>query len=431
MPRFMSFFSCFIIAAVMSAPLSAQVPEFPPADWTYQSNLAAAALGSWVSGAGDVNGDGFDDVIVSATRYDGTFVDEGLVLLFLGGAAGLSSSPDWSVTGTSPGAQLSAFERAGDINGDGYDDVLLSDGRLFFGSSTGVTLGFQATTVTNYLGRFTALDVDDDGYGDIALAWDLWHGSISGLSPSGSSYRKNIKGSAGSVLTDLTGDGNADLVIASDQENLTINQGGALHMFFGRPNGPSRKEAFASNFTWFSASPVLGASGDVDGDGYNDFLLALRGDPDTTPFPGWFSEVYYFRGSGSGFVDFGNLFSGTGAEALKDMNGAGDVNGDGYDDLLILDESFLLGLRARLYAGGPGGPALLAAEPGLDVVNLWFTSQVSGAGDVNGDGYDDLIVGHPLFSDGEAGEGSVSLILGRPTWISSTLGTTSSIPESE
>ena len=423
MPR-LSFFSCFIIALVMSAPASAQVPEFPPADWTYQSNLPSAALGSWVSGAGDVNGDGFDDVIVSATRYDGTNVDEGLVLLFLGGAAGLSSSPAWSVTGTSPNVQLSARESAGDINGDRYDDVLLSDGRLFFGSPTGISSGFQATDVTSF---FLALDVDSDGYGDIVRGLELWHGSPSGLSPSGVSFRKSIKGGGGSMLNDLTGDGYVDLVIAVDPswETLVVDEGAALHMFLGRPNGPSRKEAFASNFTWVGASASMTAAGDVDGDGYNDFLLALRGDPDFTPVPGWFSEVYHFRGSGNGFVDPGSLFSSTGDQALRDMDGAGDVNGDGYDDLLILDESFLWGLRARLYAGGQSGPALLAAQPGLDVGPF---SLVSGAGDVNGDGYDDLIVGYPLFSDGEAGEGRVSLILGRPAWLSSTLGTANSIP---
>src|SRR5262245_47792829 len=133
MPRFRSF-CCWLLTALGAfSTLQAQVPSFPPANWTYQSNIAGVRLGTYVAPAGDVNGDGFADVAVSAPYYDGQNVDEGLVLLFYGSASGLGAQPGWSVSGTSPSANLSSLEKTGDINGDGFDDILLSDGRLFFG----------------------------------------------------------------------------------------------------------------------------------------------------------------------------------------------------------------------------------------------------------------------------------------------------------
>ena len=416
MPRLISVSCCILAASTIFQPPQAQVPGFPAPDWTYQSNHPTAALGTWVAAAGDVNGDGFDDVLVSATGYDGAGVDEGIVLLFFGSAVGLASSPDWSVTGVGAGAQLSARARTGDINGDGYDDVLLSDGRLCFGSATGMSSGFQATTVRNYVGRFVAADVDGDGYGDIALSLDLWSGSPSGLSQRGS--LRTIKDSVSFVLSDLTADGDVDQVIATDNGELGM-EGGAIVMFSGGSRGPSRKKPFTSPFSWHSASPLLSAAGDLDGDGHSDFLLGLFGDPDVTPIPRMFSELYHFRGSSRGYEAPASLFYFSGGERLNHFDGAGNVNGDSYDDLLIVDEG-AQGQRVQLFAGGPGAPAAIAALSGVDVRDRLFSRPASGVGDVNGDGYDDLMVGWPGFSDGEAGEGRVTLYLGSASWPAAT-----------
>ena len=97
-----------------------------------------------------MNGDGYDDVVVGAEGYDGTLEDEGAVYLYLGSETGLQPDHAWMATGGQPGSGFGyAVSPAGDVNGDGYDDVLVGayrydngetdEGRLFlyFGSSSG------------------------------------------------------------------------------------------------------------------------------------------------------------------------------------------------------------------------------------------------------------------------------------------------------
>jgi hypothetical protein len=95
-----------------------------------ESSQAGGFLGSDVSGAGDVNGDGFDDVIVGSSGYDGGQSNEGAAFLFLGSAAGIADGAVESAFSRMEGDQSGAFlgysvSRAGDVNGDGADDVLV------------------------------------------------------------------------------------------------------------------------------------------------------------------------------------------------------------------------------------------------------------------------------------------------------------------
>jgi hypothetical protein len=99
--------------------------------WSFEGNQAHANLGVSAAGAGDVNNDGYDDVIVGANLYDVTRSDEGWVAIFLGMGTGLSAAPAWSAqTGKSLAEFGWSVAGAGDINGDGFSDAVV--GARFF-----------------------------------------------------------------------------------------------------------------------------------------------------------------------------------------------------------------------------------------------------------------------------------------------------------
>jgi hypothetical protein len=94
--------------------------------WTAESNQSGARFGSTLSTAGDVNGDGYSDVIVGSHRYDNGEVDEGRAFVYLGSASGLSANPSWTAESDQAGAVFGApVSTAGDVNGDGFADVIV------------------------------------------------------------------------------------------------------------------------------------------------------------------------------------------------------------------------------------------------------------------------------------------------------------------
>jgi hypothetical protein len=99
-----------------------------PAAWTFSGANSNAGLGRSVASAGDTNGDGFSDVIIGAPNATVTKTYEGQALLFLGSASGLGGAPAWSVAGGVAYADLgSSVASGGDVNGDGFSDPLVGD----------------------------------------------------------------------------------------------------------------------------------------------------------------------------------------------------------------------------------------------------------------------------------------------------------------
>jgi hypothetical protein len=93
---------------------------------TYEANQAIAGFGVSVASAGDVNSDGYSDVIVGSPYYDSGETNEGRAFVYLGSASGLAASSAWFAESNQMGARFGfSVASGGDVNGDGFADVLL------------------------------------------------------------------------------------------------------------------------------------------------------------------------------------------------------------------------------------------------------------------------------------------------------------------
>ena len=443
----------------------------PLPTWRYASGQPGAALAFAAATAGDVNGDGYSDVILGAPGYDTGQPSAGGVFVFHGSPSGPSTIPSWTARGSLSGSMFgSAVATAGDVNGDGYADVIvgapsmsvepgpqvMGAAYLWLGSSAG--LGPDGTpanadwarpgySLESHFGLSvaTAGDVDGDGYSDVLIGapgrtdpvpdhgWVyLYRGSALGPTDAVAWLKQGEAAGDGfgwSVATagDVNGDGYADVAIGAPLASLGGYSGnGGVYAFLGSRNGL----AGTPHLTWGPEDDGAGAglrvatAGDVDGDGYAELLVA--------------APMYGSDGHNVGAVFlFDATFAGLGGvpawSAVGDghghlfgnaVAGAGDVNGDGYADVVVGQPG-----RNRSFIWH-GGPARLGA-PGTTSNASWrveghpgsaFGSEVAAAGDVNGDGYADVIVGAPARSGSAHREGEAYVYLGGPDNLSPNPG---------
>jgi len=202
---------------------------------------------------GDVDGDGYDDILVTAPSHNGTSdYDIGKSYLYLGDATGGSTSPSWTYTG---GAQGDLFgysaQGIGDVNGDGYDDIAV--GAPLADTSTLTDAGRVFVFYGHASGPSASPDVTIDG-----------------------AQANGLFGFALANLGDADGDGLNDMSIgAPDVDNGTLTSAGAVYVVFGDTNGMSSTPDLAKYGT--TADMDLGNSlapgGDGDGDGFCDMLV--------------------------------------------------------------------------------------------------------------------------------------------------------------
>jgi hypothetical protein len=424
-------------------------PLLTTPDWTAEGGYDRVSFGQVVSTAGDVNGDGYSDVVISAPNYSSYGLsNNGRVFAFYGSASGLHTTADWWKVGD----QMNGFfgqtlATAGDVNGDGYDDILIGaqnyahgeshEGRvwLYYGSADGLA----ATSGWDYEGDQinascgfaigTAGDVNKDGYADVfvsaegyshgqsneGVVW-VFHGSADGLAatPSWTGEVNSTNCSFGysaSTAGDVDGDGYADLVVSAPHYDNAGDRFGRVYVFYGSSSG-------LGNTPWFvepnSDNESLGycvtGVGDVNGDGYADILVSAPTYSGDIALEG---IVYLYAGSASGPLDTpvwdaeGNQNNSGWGEAIA---AAGDVNGDGFADILVgartwtgdYDEEG----RASLYLGHA---TFLNFLPDWTVyggqTEAHYGFSVATAGDVNGDGLSEIIVGAPEYTNGESEEG--------------------------
>ncbi|MCP4128112.1 MAG: hypothetical protein GY753_13750, partial [Gammaproteobacteria bacterium] len=145
-------------------------------EWAAEGNQAYANFGGSVGAAGDVNNDGYADVIVGAYLYDNGEADEGRAYVYHGSASGLSASPDWTAESNQASAQLGdSVGTAGDVNNDGYADVIVGaqaydngqpdEGRAFVyhGSAAGLSASPDWTAESNQTSAYFGCSVGTAG----------------------------------------------------------------------------------------------------------------------------------------------------------------------------------------------------------------------------------------------------------------------------
>ncbi|RMG45809.1 MAG: hypothetical protein D6718_06560, partial [Acidobacteria bacterium] len=212
-------------------------------------NQAGAYFGISVSGAGDTDGDGYDDVVVGAEYYDDVQVDEGAVFLYRGSSSGLDSSPFWTREGGQDYAYLGySVAGVGDLDGDGYADV--------------------AAGAPDY----------DDPEVDEGVVFVYYGG------PSGPSWTQLLQqnsayalfGNAVAGAGDVNGDGFADLAVGAPYlDRFFSTQVGGVFVYLGSESGLS----YAENWATYGSQDYenwglsVAAAGDVNRDGYGDLII--------------------------------------------------------------------------------------------------------------------------------------------------------------
>ncbi|MCB9672749.1 MAG: VCBS repeat-containing protein [Alphaproteobacteria bacterium] len=418
--------------------------------WTVLGDPGEDWFGAAFDGVGDVDGDGWDDVVVG---HPGGGQTLGRFELYLGSALGLSPVASHVVSGTQPGAFFGVgLAGGGDLNGDGYDDVVVSapswrgavgdsEGlvQVYFGSAGGLPAmpswtwasGVPYASAGNVV---VAADLNGDGYSDLvagAPGWQsndgaimVWYGGSAGLGASpdrivASGSADALFGSDVANAGDVNGDGYDDLLVGAQRYEASPKspEEGAAVLFLGGAAGlaPAPTQTLLGGHGWANYGMFVSGLGDVNGDGWDDVAVSGSG--------GWF--IYGGAQSGDARVD---VFLGApgGLEPTpvwsrswrpvkrRPLARVGDIDEDGYDDLMIGETEFLAGPlylpqgRVQLFRGGAAGPEQVAAWSQLGRLGDGLGLAMAGAGDVDGDGHVDVLIG------ASGGDGQVQLFPATP-----------------
>lgn len=379
------------------------IGEFFPERIDFLSFEDTTGLGGTKIASGDFNGDGIDDIVLNGT-------------VLFGRAGGFGPDPDLSALDGTDGFHFmtgGSAPASADVNGDGLSDILyhVSSASSYTGIAGPATVVIYGQT-EGFDAEFTLAGKDET---ELAIV-----------------YGADDEGPLVNV-GDTNGDGHDDLIMRSAEDGKTYLVFGAEDGWWSEAGGVNQ---------WYTSDKVLLDNSrdrhishnpvDINGDGLNDIVLESDA-----------RQLSVVFGSDTGFPESVDLrqLSGTDGFMLKgdysfiELAGAGDLNGDGLEDLVVS------GSRGQEYPVGqewywkdvPRVYVVFGAETGLgasiDLDNLepeqgfiiqgpdnsFLGQSIDAAGDINGDGYDDLLIGGPFADvDGVENGGVVQVIYGGP-----------------
>jgi hypothetical protein len=375
-----------LLISVIAVSVSAELISAEP-DWFNDGEEQGALYAYAVAGIGDVNNDGFDDIAVGAPLDDAVTYRGGAVYVHYGSPSGYKNEPDWVAGGDQLGARFGhAVTGAGDVNHDSYDDLIIG--------------------AYHY----------NDGDPEVGRVF-VYHGSADGLSTSanwiatGASANARFGWSVAGAR-DIDADGYDDVVIGSPLYDADVVNGGMAMVYRGGAAGLDSDAAWVIPGTQQAAQLgyAVDAAGDVNADGYDDIVLGA-------PFANGTGQVHLFLGHATQTPLSAWLFDGlvTDSQFGRSVAAAGDVNADGYADFIVGAPDYSNGQEgeggAWLYCGGADSAEICWHDDG-DLIGAQFGYAVAGSGDVNADGYDDILIGLPGHTGDQPHEGRAYVYFG-------------------
>jgi hypothetical protein len=394
------------------------------ADASFRGEAAGDWSGYSVDFAGDVNGDGFDDIIIGAVDNDEAHANAGQVYLIFGKASGWAmdtslGSSSASFFGEELGDEAgTSVAGAGDVNGDGYDDFII-------GAPYNDEAVSTAGQVYLILGKSSGWSMNTDLSGASASFRGEATGDQAGRSVAGAG--------------DVNRDGYDDLLVGAPYNGEAHAGAGQAYLIFGKASGwamdnslGSSSASFWGESSWDVAGWCVAGAGDVNGDRFDDILIGAW---ENSEAHAWYSgQTYLILGKATGWslnTDLSASSASFWGEEAGDYSGAnvagaGDVNRDGYDDFLISspdnDLAHATAGQVYLVLGKASGWAMdrdlstaecsFLGESASDEIGYWgFSLQLGGGGDINGDGYDDILISSMWNSEAHSNAGQTWLIM--------------------
>lgn len=409
--------------------LSGTVP-LAQADAQLTAEAANDGVGGRVEIVPDTDGDGLDDILIGAMFVGNSY--QGAGYLVRGAPTGTLSllSADAKIEGAGPSQMLGRAIAGGDLDGDGLGDILVSTSSergynyLFNGPVAGIWSANSAdTTITGYLGGFSdhagwpvvVGDTDGDGVDDLLVgatgldgAWPTAGGGYLLLGPVGlgqidlsTDAEATLTGTTSNGMTggsvaggDVNGDGLGDLILGAFGGG---GYNGSVYLVHGPVTGDV--DLANADTTFIGAfGDAVDSGGDLDGDGNDEIVIGARTVGGAGANAGRAYVVYGPAPAGIYDLSLADARLSGGAagdEVGYDVAMAGDVNGDGLGDLLVAAPGAGATGAVYLFYGpvyGDLDPAL-AADVVFEGDGTVDGTSVDGGGDLNADGYGDLVIG--------------------------------------